>query len=175
MSSELDISIIEKCCTKLRDAIGYAEAIEDCSDYSDALAMLRETALQHIEREAVTDEAVQKAIDVIETDVQECTSMLQTCIDQQKPFIENEIAIDKTILTALRQYKPQHGWISVKDRLPEKGLVLLAYRKRFNEHGKGVCIGNMCSDGRFDCDWNCGNFHEYVTHWMPLPQPPKGE
>ena len=61
-------------------------------------------------------------------------------------------------------------WISVKDRLPEneKESVLIALR--WGE----VDIG-WCEDGR----WGSEFVNEYeegeVTHWMPIPQPPKGE
>ena len=61
-------------------------------------------------------------------------------------------------------------WISVDDRLPENGKegVLIALR------GGEVDIG-WCEDGR----WRSEFVNEYedgeVTHWMPIPQPPKGE
>ena len=61
-------------------------------------------------------------------------------------------------------------WISVDDRLPENGKegVLIALRQ-----GE-VDIG-WCEDGR----WRSEFVNEYedgeVTHWMPIPQPPKGE
>ena len=61
-------------------------------------------------------------------------------------------------------------WISVKDRLPESGkdAVLIALR------WGAVDIG-WCEEGR----WGSEFVNEYddgeVTHWMPLPQPPKGE
>ena len=60
-------------------------------------------------------------------------------------------------------------WISVDDRLPESGKegVLIALR------WGGVDIG-WCEDGR----WSSEFINEYeegeVTHWMPIPQPPKG-
>ena len=61
-------------------------------------------------------------------------------------------------------------WISVKDRLPEseKDAVMIALR--WGE----VDIG-WCEDEK----WGSEFVNEYedgeVTHWMPLPQPPKGE
>jgi hypothetical protein len=59
-------------------------------------------------------------------------------------------------------------WISVKDRLPDEDGWYLTYR---GEYG-GICIVHykvLKTKGKWMCKW------EEVTHWMPLPQPPKGE
>ena len=62
---------------------------------------------------------------------------------------------------------PVQKWISVKDRLPEEeGLYLVAvvndHERRYSKtawyHGHG--------------NWF---LHQKVTHWMLLPEPPKGE
>lgn len=61
-------------------------------------------------------------------------------------------------------------WISVKDGLPESGKESVLIALQWGE----VDIG-WCEDGR----WRSEFVNEYedgeVTHWMPLPQPPKGE
>ena len=61
-------------------------------------------------------------------------------------------------------------WISVNDRLPENGKEGVLIALRWGE----VDIG-WCEDGR----WRSEFVNEYedgeVTHWMPIPQPPKGE
>ena len=62
-------------------------------------------------------------------------------------------------------------WISVDDRLPEIGEIVLACGKRHATSGmfQGASIKNPKL-------WNWkGNTLKQVTHWMPLPQPPKGE
>ena len=59
-------------------------------------------------------------------------------------------------------------WISVKDRLPEEGEDVLTYR------GSGYRVEALESVSRKY--WENDIFCYYpVTHWMPLPQPPKGE
>ena len=61
-------------------------------------------------------------------------------------------------------------WISVTERLPESGKEGVLIALRWGE----VDIG-WCEDGR----WSSEFVNEYeegeVTHWMPLPEPPKGE
>ena len=60
-------------------------------------------------------------------------------------------------------------WISVDDRLPESGKEGVLIALRWGE----VDIG-WCEDGR----WSSEFINEYeegeVTHWMPIPQLPKG-
>lgn len=59
-------------------------------------------------------------------------------------------------------------WISVKDRLPEK------YER--------VIVVNSCGYVSDGCLYNGNNFVlrgtfgdtiNFITHWMPLPEPPK--
>lgn len=56
-------------------------------------------------------------------------------------------------------------WISVDERLPERNGRYMTHCKI---EGKSlVCILYYC---------NVGGFNEgTVTHWMPLPEPPKGD
>ena len=61
-------------------------------------------------------------------------------------------------------------WISVKDRLPED------YKQRV----MAICIGDYpIGYPKIDTDryvrGHWVRYGIYVTHWMPLPLPPKGE
>jgi len=67
------------------------------------------------------------------------------------------------------------GWIAVGDRLPEEEQFVLAYRPF--AHLKPAADRNVrCLMFRgLDVPFSIGGFdgtHE-VTHWQPLPQPPK--
>lgn len=96
-----------------------------------------------------------------------------------------ERAIDSAPTVDQRCLRPVEEWISVKDRLPdpyEKVLVRL-------DHWSGVDIYLAFYDPKRDwCD--CGGYFEdgtnndgepltyetvgaNVTHWIPLPEPPK--
>ena len=76
-------------------------------------------------------------------------------------------------------------WISVDDRLPDKNGRYLAVKKRIAPDELGgnrtdiVIIRFFVDDGfRMPThipDWINEEINEEVTHWMPLPQPPKGE
>lgn len=78
------------------------------------------------------------------------------------------------------------AWISVKDRLPEKGGQYLV----FDEEGGSVMILTFTKDMsrclsitehfnkhpgwyRYDFEWGDIEYPD-VSHWMPLPEPPKG-
>ena len=59
-------------------------------------------------------------------------------------------------------------WINVKDRLPKNdGKDVLTYRGV-----DGVCIELYANGYGFSFD---DMFKSEVTHWMPLPEPPKGD
>ena len=63
-------------------------------------------------------------------------------------------------------------WISVKDRLPEPWKQVLIY-SRYDFCEVALYIG---IPGKWRVTWNHDMLDaDSVTHWMPLPHPPKGE
>lgn len=69
-------------------------------------------------------------------------------------------------------------WISVKDRLPNRGERVLCFMKSSGKNQNdtisdnvynGILVGS--NPPRYVWEWN----GDYVTHWMPLPEPPKEE
>ena len=63
-------------------------------------------------------------------------------------------------------------WISVKDRLPEDDSDVLAYSRNCEE-GR-IYPANYAKCVWFDCIFTTPATGT-TTHWMPLPNPPKGE
>ena len=84
-------------------------------------------------------------------------------------------------------------WISVKDRLPEMGehyqsedvLVCIDYRPDDPDTTEDTYVSidhvdfNCFEQGEFSCERDDPRGGEpspyFVTHWMPMPNPPKGE
>ena len=76
-------------------------------------------------------------------------------------------------------------WISVDDRLPDKTGRYLVLKNRIAPDCLGgnrtdIVILRFFVDKGFRIpthipDWINEEINEEVTHWMPLPEPPKGE
>ena len=78
-------------------------------------------------------------------------------------------------------------WISVEERLPEKPLSCIVYRRPFNwfDYCVSFAAFDPCYRGEFgnpmngkavwyDYDSEYGDYKlSNITHWMPLPEPPK--
>ena len=70
-------------------------------------------------------------------------------------------------------------WISVEDRLPEtKDPVLCYYLGKDGKHHYSVGYheryGSYAEAWYVEIEYNCAGYGcERVTHWMPLPEPPK--
>ena len=79
-------------------------------------------------------------------------------------LISNGVVISNLETTTMQQ------WIPVTERLPENGKKVLVYCK---ENKNDYEIGAYSDTYRgFFVRQTC---YENITHWMHLPQPPKGE
>ena len=65
-------------------------------------------------------------------------------------------------------------WISVKDRLPEESGEYIVFGRTFGNQKPKIWICECISIGSLT-GWCNSAKNPTVTHWMPLPQPPKGE
>ena len=75
------------------------------------------------------------------------------------------------------QYMPPPAWIPVSERLPKYGTKVLVFA-----YGHDVLTARLCKETEFDYPvFDCnGIYNELakqgrITHWMPLPEPPKEE
>lgn len=89
---------------------------------------------------------------------------LRTRLKAIEDILGEEYDLDQFREAATKINEPKgDGWISVKDSLPEPCLNVLIY----DENGETE-IDAIGSDGEW-MGWNA------VTHWRPLPEPPKEE
>jgi uncharacterized protein DUF551 len=72
--------------------------------------------------------------------------------------------IEKEGIVIINHTACAHQWISVKDRLPEKEKKVLVYAKYFE-----TTQDSLTKYG----DWLDSDPQANITHWMPLPEPPK--
>ncbi len=77
----------------------------------------------------------------------------------------------------IADYLITHGvtvqeWISVDEMLPEEKVnCIVHYKHAYCDNDDYWAIGICFYNGeKFQTDWSYK-----VTHWMPLPEPPKGE
>jgi len=82
-----------------------------------------------------------------------------------------KLTLMENVLALLKEWETKQGeffankWISVKDRLPEKSGDYIAYTKDGIVWPYFFC-GDIWEDA-------LGFSTETVTHWMPLPEPPR--
>ena len=89
---------------------------------------------------------------------------------------ENYHAVEDFCREIIDHGKPS-GWISVKNRMPETRHAVLVYTPYY----KNIWAASMHEDGNWYI-WSPGNrvllgpdWYGPITHWMPLPEPPKEE
>ena len=68
-------------------------------------------------------------------------------------------------------------WISVEERLPEDCKHVLVFMRRNVVPGWSVDYWHIDTDWLDDGNWSKNPTGGYfnITHWMPLPEPPKEE
>ncbi len=59
-------------------------------------------------------------------------------------------------------------WIDVNDRMPKENEWVLCYRHHKNGN-HAIVTGQLLNNNVWSCSFN---WHNKVTHWMPLPKAP---
>lgn len=85
-------------------------------------------------------------------------------------IIAEGVTVQDSKLVEIDQF---NKWISVKDRLPTVNVGVLVYTPRL----KNIFEVFYTVNGKWEIVSYRGSeiLNDEVTHWMPLPQPPKGE
>ena len=78
-------------------------------------------------------------------------------------------------------YRKQSEWISVDERLPRYNDKVLVYRPTMGEKILADTYKGYYNEDTGDWEEGWVNFGQnsigmnVITHWMPLPEPPKGD
>lgn len=80
-------------------------------------------------------------------------------------LIANGVTLANQVASSSKQVASK--WIPVTERLPEYEQEVLTYRGE-----SGISVERMFPGAMWDLDYD---LIDSVTHWMPLPEPPKGE
>ena len=120
---------------------------------------------------------IEEAIRILD---QETTAEALAEIEYYAGFRGKEAAIkaveDACILAvaAIREQE-QRRWIPVTDRLPKKqGKFICTYKFNSNSEMQFVVVLDYYASDQYP-HWQHESAGVIVTHWMPLPKPPKGE
>lgn len=116
--------------------------------------------------DAFRDELVVRLVDLCNVNNFDRLTLLKTCDTINEIYDKH---IKKWLYADTVDIAPDTKWISVKERLPEVEADILAY---IGEGSFVVCW--MTHDGY----WQCPAYlmdKDDVTHWQPLPEPPKEE
>ena len=124
---------------------------------------------EYIANEKVASHLTANGVTVQE-DCNDCAEATQNCIVKLQEKIE--------------ELRSAQEWVPVKDGLPERppDRVDEQGRSWFTPNidcivydGKSVFAANYCFQNK--CFWYADTLHplKNITHWMPMPQPPKGE
>ena len=66
-------------------------------------------------------------------------------------------------------------WISVKDKLPELHEEVLVCNEEYGLSELGFATVAVLDGTDWIETWDRRTEIHYITHWMPLPEPPKEE
>lgn len=64
------------------------------------------------------------------------------------------------------------NWVSIEDRLPDVDVLVLIHHTFYRVNS--ITTAFMHTDGDFETEGDVVGC-ELVTHWQPLPEPPKNQ
>lgn len=95
---------------------------------------------------------VEKLVDLFYDNNVRCDQKIERLADDVIDIIDNDLTVQE--------------WVSVKDRLPEENTTVIVATD------DGVVFQCLYSYDGWDL-WDDNDVN--ITHWQPMPQPPKGE
>lgn len=105
----------------------------------------------------------------------DCSALAKERADR---LIASGVVVSKMETTTDKDTNVPSKWIPVTERLPEEEGWYLVYTTPNREH-KSINKARFCKGyawGNFEPYWcGAGGHWANVTHWMPMPEAPKGE
>ena len=109
-----------------------------------------------------------------------CGMMYQYTLSQRKYVKDgwNTRPIEDALNARIAELEAERRWIPVSERLPELGSPILFYDSILERINKGTCTAKNSDNTNLhwftdDDLFYFGDRSEYITHWMPLPNPPE--
>ena len=94
-------------------------------------------------------------------------------VEEQRIVNSKNMRGRKDATVALSKMEKTTRWIPVTERLPDEGKFVLVYGDLYpNKHDGGVIAVSRRIDWNY---WQGFGRERDITHWMPLPEPPKEE
>lgn len=148
---------------------------EDKSWVEQGTTQTEHEIAEHIQQAADAIEELTGFVQEAERDRDEYRERLDKANDAIEELRADKAALNGTVTNLLEQIKDigKFRWIPVTERLPsENGFYLCLYN---HNHPGGVAMDEGLSILQWFCGgWNLNEIYT-VTHWMPLPTPPKEE
>lgn len=102
---------------------------------------------------------------------EEAIEYLTRCADGFDPDFECAVSMAVSALRA----QQNGGWISVKDRWPKENDAFSEFIVMVKDAKRPTILQYEGRGWWWDEGWDEDGNHYNVTHWQPLPEPPKGE
>lgn len=115
-----------------------------------------------------------EAVSLLEEEIVRCRMAQKINGCRMNEEWQRTIDVCEIAIAAIREQE-QRRWIPVTERLPEKdGRFMCTYK--FNSNSEKQFVGDIYYFASYKYPhWQHESAGLIVTHWMPLPETPKGE
>ena len=155
-------AVFEKIIEKLNSKKAYFQRFYECEGKSEHDADLNKS----------TQLAFDDAIEIVKQEAEKYEECYKDCGDCEAYNKEKHHCpkFCKVIKETVKEIEENHnGWISVKERLPEKAGSYLVIGK-----SGGAVVTRWYEPSKFYPNGHFGgNCSNYIRYWMPRPEPPQ--
>ena len=155
-------AVFEKIIEKLNSKKAYFQRFYECEGKSEHDADLNKS----------TQLAFDDAIEIVKKEAEQYEECYKDCGECEAYNKEKHYCpkFCKVIKETVKEIEENHnGWISVKERLPEKAGSYLVIGK-----SGGAVVTRWYEPSKFYPNGHFGgNCSDYIRYWMPRPEPPK--